>query len=148
MQRRQLHQSPGRFEFINIGMFIPDWVVPSNSFTEHQAAMRQLTSLGGMAADNVAVLSLKGSYAWTFVNSMKSPLVGYARAAGYSPLYVLKNCLLQKNKFHASKAAFSTINLKPKSYLVLVGFWKNNGPNQQPSIVSMTNSERELLMLA
>ena len=80
---------------------------------------------------------------------MASELVGNARLAGYRPVFLMKNMLLQKSaNFGYRDYQFSSLDRLPKSYLTLVAFVKGSEEEGNLSMVVLTNQRDELLCLA
>ena len=79
---------------------------------------------------------------------MKSDLVVKARMAGYFPLFLMKNCLLQKSAaFGKNGWQFSSMDKRPKSYLALVAFYKGKEEDGTLSVITLSNKNDELLTL-
>ena len=82
-----------------------------------------------------------------FLRSMSSELVAKARLAGFQPLFLLKNAIVQKtDHFGLHGHQITTINVRPKSYLAMVGFFRGSGENLQ--LITLTNEENHFLVLA
>lgn len=142
----------GTFTTLDVGMFIPQFVIPEEQLNAHREAVNFMELHGpcvhGSAGNGVALLSLKQAYAHVFVSTMQSELVVQARKAGYHPLWLIKNCLCQTSaRFGINGYQFSTLDKRPKSYLSLVAFYKG-GTNGEPLImVTLTNNSNEFLKL-
>jgi hypothetical protein len=136
------------FRTIEMAAFIPDWTVAEAYKDTHKAAMRWMS-------ENAAVfptaqsfyLSLKQEYATVFVRNMESPLVAKARLAGYHPLFLLKNAIIQETKhFGLHGHQLTTINILPKSYLALVGFFAGSGADLR--VITLQNDKNSFMVLA
>ena len=79
---------------------------------------------------------------------MKSSLVIQARLAGYQPVFLLKNALIQRSyNFGVNGYQFSSLDKRPKSYLALVGFSKGTTKDNDFSLITLTNRRNELLTI-
>jgi len=79
---------------------------------------------------------------------VSTDLVASAKQAGFQPLFLLKNALCQKvtkKNFGVNMHQFSTLNLQPKSYLVLAAFCSGQGNNLK--VISITGPTGDFLTL-
>ena len=131
-------------------MLQPDWSIPDLQKGAHEDALRFMKEHGPIVtnSDNVALLCLKNAYAHTFVNQMKTQLVANAILAGFQPVWVIKNCLLQKAKsFGINGYQFSSLDKNPKSFIHLVGFCSGNAKDNNLRIIVLKNNEDEFLTI-
>lgn len=140
----------GHFATINVGMFQPPWTIPEQHREEHNEALQYMLTNGpvvkGCATPEVTLLTLKKEYAHVFLAGMKSQLVVKARMAGFHPIWLMKNALLQKSQaFGINGWQFSSLDKSPKSYLSLVGFYKGTEADGNLSIITLTNQNNEFL---
>ena len=90
---------------------------------------------------------MKQEYATVFLKSMESELVAKARLAGFQTLFLLKNAIIQDTThFGLHVHQITTINISPKSYLAMVGFYKGYGDDLQ--LITLQNKEQNFLVLA
>jgi hypothetical protein len=78
---------------------------------------------------------------------METTLTAKAILAGFKPLFLIKNCLLQSTKFGINNHQFSTMDKQPKSYLRLCAYFKGSEREGNLTIIPITNSEGRLLSL-
>lgn len=135
------------FSTLEIGAFIPDWTIPEAAAQEHALAMEWLAANGPVFANGqVFYLSLKNEYVTVFIRNMQSPVVRAGRLAGFFPIFAAKNLIIQKTAdFGINGHQLTTINLQPRSYLALVGFYKGTKDNLQ--IITLANGNNDLMVL-
>jgi hypothetical protein len=94
----------------------------------------------GVRGDFVKMTVYK-SYVSVLISFLNSPIVKKARIYGFHPIFLLKNCLLQKTDFGKNKMQFSTIDKKAKTSILLVGFWtmKHDDPNKLTAVALGAN---------
>lgn len=138
----------GMFSSLEIGAWVPDWLVADSALAEHKLGMQYMAQHGPVMEDNQTYyLSLKKEYCTVFLRNMQSELVAAARRAGFFPVFALKNGLCQHStRFGINGWQITTINLQPKSYLALVAFVKGKAPNLQ--IITLTNANSQVMVLA
>ena len=133
---------------IDVGMMIPPWTIPPSQRQQNHASMEFLKDHGPVYNSGIGFLNLKQNYAQVFLHNMESDLVVKARLAGFYPLFLIKNCLLQESRnFGVNGWQFSTMNKRPKSYLTLLGFWKGSEDNGDLTIISVTNAKNQLIVI-
>ena len=80
------------------------------------------------------------------MRNMTSDLVAKARLTGCMPLFLMKNAICSSTRdFGLNGYQMSTLNLQPKSYLALVGFFKGQGEDLQ--VITLTNEENKLIVI-
>jgi hypothetical protein len=78
--------------------------------------------------------------------SVEMELMARARLLNFLPLYCLKNCIIQEtNRFGLNNYQLSTMDKAPKSYLVLVAFYRGSGDSLE--VIPIVNSARQFLAL-
>ena len=137
-----------KFSTVEFGMLMPLWTIPPVDQHSHNEAVTFLAGNGGyIPHSNVGYLSLKSKYSFAFLKWMTSSIVARAREAGWSPLFLIKNVLLQRNDVYGVRDhIFTSIDLQPRSYLALVGFFKGTTATDV-SVITINNSNNELLSL-
>ena len=137
----------GLFTTLEIGAFLPDWQVADCFKEEHEDAMKWMQENSAVfGGNNTLFLSLKNEYAHVFIKNMESPMVAKARLLGFHPLFLMKNAIVQSTeKFGINGHQFTTINLKPKSFLALVGFFKGKGEDLQ--LITLKNEDNSNFMV-
>ena len=147
LETKQKRNSTQVFSSLDVGLVMPDWILHSEQLEMHKASMQFLFQNGPMCKGGVMQLSLRNYYATLFLQIMNSPLTIRARSMGYQPLLLIKNCLLQKNeRFGLHGCQLSTIDLKPKSYVSLAGYFRGNMKDRNLHIITMTNRDNNLLV--
>jgi hypothetical protein len=140
----------GTFSNIDIGMFQPKWSIPNDQLQDHEEALAWMRANGPIVpgSKDLVILNLKQTYAYIFLIAMKSSLVIQARLAGYQPVFLLKNALIQRSyNFGVNGYQFSSLDKRPKSYLALVGFSKGTTEDHDFSLITLTNRRNELLTI-
>lgn len=140
----------GTFSNIDIGMFQPKWSIPEDQLQDHEEALTWMRANGPVVpgSKDLVILNLKETYAYIFLIAMKSSLVIQARLAGYQPVFLLKNALIQRSyNFGVNGYQFSSLDKRPKSYLALVGFSKGTTKDNDFSLITLTNRRNELLTI-
>jgi len=137
------------FNTLDVGFFIPDWAIPDAQKEDHHQAMKFLKNCGPMVkqSDNVGHLNLKDHYAFHFIKQMQSSLVARARLAGFSPIWLMKNCLLYKSAYGSNGYQFTSLNKNPKSFIHMCGFCKGSEKDGNLPIVVLANQNNEFLAL-
>ena len=135
------------FSTLEMGAFLPPWSIAESFKQEHEDAMHWMASHCAAFPDkNTLFLSVKQEYATVFLKNMESPLVAKARLAGYRPLFLMKNAIVtETSHFGLNGYQVTSINVKPKSYLALVGFFKGNNTNLQ--LITLKNDEQNFMVL-
>jgi hypothetical protein len=138
------------FSTLDVGMFQPIWTIPSSQREEHKEALEYMRMHGPVVKGKapVTLLSLKNVYTHYFLQGMSSPLVCAARMAGFQPLWLMRNCLLQKSNFGKNGWQFSSIDKTPKSYISLVGFCKGSEEKHNLRVITLTNRNNKFLALS
>jgi hypothetical protein len=139
----------GNFWTLDIGFHQPIWTIPELQRDDHVRAMEAMKEMGPGAknSSNVFLMTLKQYYAHLFVQEMETTLTAKAILAGFKPLFLIKNCLLQSTKFGINNHQFSTMDKQPKSYLRLCAYFKGSEREGNLTIIPITNSEGRLLSL-
>jgi hypothetical protein len=135
------------FSTLELGAFLPPWTIAETFSQEHDDAMHWMaTHCAAFPDKNTLYLSLKQEYATVFLKNMESPLVAKARVAGFRPLFLMKNAIVtETQQFGLNGHQLTSINVKPKSYLALVGFFKGNNSNLQ--LITLKNEEQNFMVL-
>jgi hypothetical protein len=137
------------FSTLEIGAYVHEWQVFKDFLTDHQLGMTFMMSHGPAINQNMLLLSLKQKYVHVFLGNMESDLMEKARLAGFLPVFLIKNALLQKTaKFRVNGYQVSTMDMHPKSYLLLVAFYKGKEANGTLEIITLTNDKKQFMVLA
>lgn len=136
------------FHTLEIGASIPEWTVADQFKDKHQDGLIWMATNGAVMSNKKSFyLSMKNEYATVFLKNMKSQLMGKARLAGFLPLFLMKNAIVQRTShFGINGHQITTINIKPKSYLALAGFFKGSGDDLQ--LIVLKNQEDNFMVLA
>jgi hypothetical protein len=140
----------GTFSTLEIGMFIPEWSIPEEQLPAHRDALEWMKYNGRVlhGSSDILLLSLKQAYAHVFLHAARSDLVVKARMAGFQPVWLIKNCLLQKNSAYGINGyQFSSLDKPPKSYMSLVGFTTGKQEDGTFRLITLTNNKKEFLSL-
>ena len=137
----------GMFSSIEIGAHIPDWSIADCFQEEHKDAMEWMTNnCAAFPNNNTLFLSLKNEYATVFLRNMESPVVAKARLSGFRPLFLIKNAIVQQtDMFGINGWQVTSINLKPKTFLALIGFFKGTGDNLQ--LITLQHKDKHNFMV-
>ena len=137
----------GFFKTLELGALMPEWTVAECFKHQHQDAMQWMASNAAVLPNkSTMLLSLKQECATVFLRNMQSELVAKARLAGFQPLFLIKNAIVQKTgRFGINGHQISTINLQPKSCLALVAFFRGSGDDLQ--IITLKNEEEEFMVI-
>jgi hypothetical protein len=116
---------------MEVAAFIPSWCLHEDQRADQEDAARWFQSSNCGIGNDFVMMSLFDHYAFTFLNIMGSPMVKIARKFGFRPLFLLRNCLLQRTRFGVHNHQFSSCDKGAKSTLILLGFWRmrNNDGN-------------------
>ena len=136
------------FRSIELAGYIPSWTVSEYYQNDHTDAMKWMRNSKGPVfnINDSYYLSLKQEYATVFTRNMESPLMAKARLAGFNPLFLLKNAIIQETHlFGLNGHQVTTIDIKPKSYLALVAFYKGSGKDLQ--IITLTNESNNVMVI-
>ena len=137
------------FRSLEIGAVVPDWTVRESDLTNHLQAFEWMAARGPvMDNGRTYYMSLKQEYVTVFINNMKSPLVSAARRAGWLPLFCAKNFLPSFKPGYGMNGGWqvTSVNLTPKSYLCLLGFFKKNADGEI-KIIMLRDSTNRLMVL-
>ena len=105
-------------------------------------------SHGPAINQNMLLLSLKQVYVHVFLGNMESDIMEKARLAGFLPVFLIKNAYLQRSaKFGLNGYQVSTMDMHPKSFLLLVAFYKGKLENDTLEIITLTNKEKQFMVL-
>jgi hypothetical protein len=139
----------GNFFTLDVGMYIPLWCIPKERREEHLRVMKFCQEQGPMLFNSTQVnlLTLKNAYCHVFLGQMESPLVGAAILNGWRPLWMLKNCFLQKTEYGIRGYQFSTLDKSPKSFMTLIGFFKGSEENHDLKIITLENHNHQFLAI-
>ena len=137
------------FSTLDVGFYMPIWSIPPDVRAHHSETLEWMKDNGPVLHGGIGYLSLKQDYAHVFLHNMSSDLVVRGRIAGFFPIFLMKNCLLQRTKqaFAVNGYQFSSMNKKPKSYMTLVGFYKGKEEDGTLSVITITNTKNELLTI-
>lgn len=145
--------TPRHFSTLELAAAMPQWTVPPEKWDSHKEAMVACDKIGpGVGGQQGKVqamfLSLKGDYTVVFQKTMKSPMVRAARNNSWVPLFLLKNFTIAQRGDYGVNGGHqaTTMNLVPKSYLILVGFYKGKGDDLQ--FITLTNSGNQFMSLS
>jgi len=133
----------GLFKTLECAAFIPPWTISDHFKHQHEKGMEWMAQHSAAFPNK----SMKQEYATVFLRSMESELVAKARLAGFQTLFLLKNAIIQDTThFGLHGHQITTINISPKSYLAMVGFYKGYGDDLQ--LITLQNKEQNFLVLA
>lgn len=124
----------GSFRVLELAVVIPPWTIAEQFVEEHLEAMEWMAGGGGVALEDgkSLYLSLKDEYATVFLSQITQHFVAGARLSGWQPLFLIKNAIVYYSKqFGINGYQLSTINKNPRSFLLLVGFFRGSGENLQ-----------------
>ena len=149
MECKRLGFTGTNFWTLDIGFHQPMWTIPEVQQEDHVRAMKAMKELGPAAknASNIFLMTLKQYYAHLFLEEMETQLTAKAILAGFRPLFLIKNCLLQKTKFGINNHQFSTMDKQPKSYLRLCAYFKGSEKNGDLCVIPIANEHGRLLSL-
>lgn len=135
------------FHTLELGAIIPEWSILTAEMDEHKNAMEWMRDNGPVLYNQkMLFLSLKGSYVHVFLKIVESQMYAAARLAGFQPLFLIKNVMVQYNKdYGVNRHQISTSDLSPKSYLVLAGFYKGQG--EKLELITLTNSRNKFMAI-
>ena len=135
------------FSTIEMGAFLPPWTIAECFRKDHEDAMLWMAGNAAAFPGNTTLfLSLKNEYATVFLKNMETTLVAHARLFGFQPLFLIKNAIVQyKQQFGIHGHQVTSINIKPKSYLALVGFYRADGESLQ--LITIKNSSNEFMVI-
>jgi hypothetical protein len=131
----------GTVTYLELASFIPTFCIHETQNEQHNTALNWFEQHSCGLKNEFFKLVLYDAYAYTFLHFMNSTMVRMARIHGFRPLFMLKNCILQRdNRFGKNGYKFASCNKKkgPKSTLILLGFWRLPHP---------TSAEVELIGL-
>lgn len=133
---------------LDLAAFLPDWSIAQPFKDSHSDAMKYMASNGPVFENSSCFyLSLKQEYVHVFLRNMETDLVAKARLCGFKPLFLLKNAIIQAtSNFGLNGQQVTTIDILPKSYLCLVGFFKGKGDNLQ--IITLKNQSNKFMVIA
>lgn len=139
----------GNFWTLDIGFHQPIWTIPDIQRDDHVSAMQAMKQMGPGAknASNVFLMTLKKYYANLFVDEMETALTARAILAGFKPLFLIKNCLLQKTPYGINNYQFGSMDKQPKSFLRLCAYFKGSEHDGTLCIIPIQNSQGHLLAL-
>lgn len=144
---RKIMRGQTNFSSLEVGLYMPDWVLHPKQLEMHKSAMPFLCNHGPMINGGVMLLSLKNAYLQVFLRNMTSAHTIQARLAGYQPLFLIKNCLLQESsRFGINGSQLSSMDMKPKTYLTFAGYYKGSLQDRNLHIIGMTNCDNNLLV--
>ena len=125
------------------------WTIPDIQQDDHIRALRAMKEMGpGVRnSNNVFIMCLKQYYAHLFVEEMETQLTASAVLAGFRPLFLIKNCLLQKTNFGVNGYQFSSMDKQPKTYLRLVAYFSGSVEGGDLVVVPLANRDNQLLSL-
>jgi hypothetical protein len=125
------------------------WTIPGIQHDDHINAMHVMKQKGPAVknSSNIFIMCLKQYYAHLFVQEMETQLTAKAVLCGFRPLFLIKNCLLQRTSFGVNNYQFSSMDVQPKTYLRLIAYFKGTVENNDLCIIPITNSKDQLLNL-
>jgi hypothetical protein len=149
VETKFMKNPPGQtFSSLEMGGYLHEWQIFQDFVTEHQLGMNFMMSHGPAINQNMLLLSLKQKYVHVFLGNMESDLMEKARLSGFLPVFLIKNAYLQKSaKFGINGYQVSTMDMSPKSYLLLVAFYKGNIENDTLEIITLTNQDKQFMVL-
>jgi len=135
------------FTTMDMGVLLPPWTVADCFCEEHSEAMQWMAeNCAAFPGKTTFYLSLKNEYAHVFLKNMESVLVAKARLAGFRPLFLMKNAIVQKkSNYGLNGHQVTSINIKPRSYLALVGFFKGGEDNLQ--LITLKNQQNQFMVI-
>lgn len=135
------------FFVLEMAIKIPEWTIPKAELHDHQDAMNWMASHGPVFPNGKFLfLSLKDSYAHVFNKLVESHMYASARLLGFQPLFLIKNISIQPSSwFGINHHQMSTMDLVPKSYLVLAGFYR--GKDEDLELITLTNEKDKFMAL-
>ena len=144
---KRLNSGAGFFKTLEIGALVPEWTVAQTFLHKHRDAMEWMASNSAVLPNKTTFfLSLKQEHSTVFLRNMESEMVARARLAGFQPLFLMKNAIIQKTaKFGVNGTQVTTINVQPKSYLALVGFFKGKGNDLK--IITIKNEQDNFMVI-
>ena len=148
---KQKRGGAGSFSTLDLGMYQPLWTIPEAQRQDHLDALEFMRHSGPVVkgSPNVCLLSVKNAYAHYFLQGMSSGLVASARMNGYQPLWLIRQCLLQRSTtFGRNGWQFSTMDMQPKSYIALAGFCKGSEEGGDLKVITLTNRKDNFLALS
>jgi hypothetical protein len=147
--RKSTQTRTGIFKSIEFGALVPTWLVPVSQLDGHNAAfswMKQYGPACQAGSANVYYLSLKEEYCTVFERNMSSPLMKTAREANWLPLFLLKQCIVQKTThFGINNFQISSVDTTPKSYLCLAAFYKGDGDDLK--LITLTDAQSSFIVV-
>lgn len=136
------------FSTIDMLMQIPSWCVPDPQLSDHKVSCETVTDIGcgSHLVKESYLLNMKQQYCYYFVKAMKSKVTAAAYEHGFLPLWLIKNALLiKKPEYGLNGFMFTTIDMTPKSYVHLVGYFRGSKEKGDLSIVTLVNEDNFLL---
>lgn len=133
---------------LNLAIKIPEWALSKKEATENSHAVEWMRTVGPGFEGAVhpwVYTTLWGGCAQALAHYATTSVWQKARMAGFSPILVGKNMILQspqsqqrKSKFGIRGYQIATTDTEPKTYIALAGFYKPNpeDPND-PQIVAL-----------
>ena len=139
----------GFFTTLDLGFYQPLWTIPEAQRADHAKALEFMKEHGPVLpnSNSLCLMTLKNEYVHAFVNQMGTQLVAKARLAGYHPIWLMKNCFLQKTPYGLNGYQFSSLNKSPKSYIHLCGFCKGSEEEGNLRIVVLANKNNQFLSI-
>ena len=119
---------------------------------EHVECNAMMSQIGPYLGDDYLYLVLYRSYAIVFEHLMNSTIVQVARSYGFWPIFCMKNALIQTNMnqtWGVNRSRIVTCDKEAKSFLTIIGFWRQNSPNpNDTTLLSMSSAGKPLTSLA
>jgi hypothetical protein len=139
---------PSKFVFIEIAALVPAWVVDPAQRAAHDNAVDWFNSHSCGLGGGYLKLVLYAAYAHVFCHIMESPLVCKARLHGFFPLLLLKETILQKSRNGLRGMHLSSVDVTPKSCLMIVAFWRaRNGDANNVEVISLATAGESFLTI-
>jgi len=135
----------GKFQLMEMALKVPEFLLKTNQIGPHREAVTWLNNYGcGLGGDFVKMTVYK-SYVSVLISFLNSPIVKKARIYGFFPLFLIKNCLLQKTNFGKKNMQFATIDKDAKTSILLAGFWTMKHNNRDKLAVVALGADGSFL---
>jgi hypothetical protein len=119
-------QNGRKIAILDCAAMIPEFVLRNEDLANHREALKWHHELGcGLGGTGKFVkYTFFGPYVFVMMAFLTSPVVKVARIYGFYPLFLIKNCLLQKSKYGRNGIQFASVDTQAKTSIILCGFWR------------------------
>lgn len=109
----------------------PEWLLHPSQIPAHRQAAELLQTFGAGIGNGFVKFVLYKTYAHVLRALLLSNLVVSGRMLGWRPLFLAQNIINQRSGYAANYSQFATVNCNPRSYISLIGFFKQERNNPE-----------------